>query len=69
MIRINSIKFLSHLIRLSELKIDRMNEQANGYIARREYQINKWKNRILEIERESMYKTTIIGFKITNKKK
>lgn len=56
------------LISVSEKKIEWMNDNANNYIARREYQINKWKNRILEIERESMYKTTTIGFKYENNK-
>jgi len=69
MMRWDDVKFIGKLIRISEEKIKLMNENASNYIMRREYQINRWKDRILEIERESLYRKTDIGFKFNGKNK
>lgn len=69
MIRWNNIKYLQMIVKLSENRVNHMNRIANDYINRKEYQIEKYKIRILELERETMYKDTHIGFKLTNKKK
>ena len=61
--RWDNIKALQSLIKIAEQKIVSYEAFVNNYIARRERQIDKWNERILQIERESMYKVNNIGFK------